>query len=142
MVICNDDNTFKKMECKIEQFSYYFYNTFPKFIIFLLFLLKVCGETCRTPRQLAGHMRVCHAPDGPEICALCGKSFKNLAFHTYKVYSTIDICECVPVLGLKFAFINNFCFKVHSGKIFTCDHCDFKSTLNCTIKKHIAQVKD
>ncbi|XP_023326996.1 zinc finger X-chromosomal protein [Eurytemora carolleeae] len=75
----------------------------------------VCGETSKTPRQLAGHMRVCHAPDGPEICALCGKSFKNLAFHTY---------------------------KVHSGKIFTCDHCDFKSTLNCTIKKHIAQVHE
>jgi len=62
-------------------------------------------------------VRSCHTgpPKQPKMCSLCGKSFKNIAFHKY---------------------------KVHSGIVNECHLCDFKTSLKCSLRKHIAQVHE
>jgi len=60
---------------------------------------------------------MCHEslPLGPELCTLCGKYYKNIDAHNY---------------------------KLHSGRMFACNQCDFKTTLNCRLSKHILQVHE
>ena len=53
-----------------------------------------CDAEFSTPRQLAGHDRVCRDGTGPEMCSLCGKQYKNLACHNLKVRTNRYTREC------------------------------------------------
>jgi len=76
---------------------------------------SICGLTFSTARKLAGHVRACAPKSGPEMCALCGKSYRNIKFHNY---------------------------KVHSGRVVSCDLCDFTTSLNSRLTKHKLQVHE
>jgi len=76
----------------------------------------ICDQKFTSSRKFAAHTRNgCRNSADPQMCAHCGRQYKNLAFHIY---------------------------KTHSGRIFACDLCDFQTSLNCSLTKHIRQVHE
>eukprot|EP00090_Calanus_glacialis_P017094 TRINITY_DN26719_c0_g1_i1.p1 TRINITY_DN26719_c0_g1~~TRINITY_DN26719_c0_g1_i1.p1 ORF type:complete len:633 (-),score=152.98 TRINITY_DN26719_c0_g1_i1:65-1963(-) len=81
---------------------------------------KICGRKFSDRKKLFAHSKYAHPmgnaePRESSMCPYCGKSYKYLPFHIY---------------------------KVHSGREIKCDMCDYTTSLLCYMTKHKKQVHE
>jgi len=81
---------------------------------------KICGRKFPDRKRLFAHSKYAHPQGNAEpressMCPYCGKSYKYLPFHIY---------------------------KVHSGREIKCDMCDYTTSLLCYMTKHKRQVHE
>lgn len=75
---------------------------------------KICTKNFASRKALVSHSKYAHPSGNDEpressMCPYCGKAYKYLPFHIY---------------------------KVHSGREIKCDLCEYKTTLNCYMVNH------
>lgn len=81
---------------------------------------KICSRNFSDRKKLFAHTKYAHPmgnnePRESSMCPYCGKSYKYLPFHIY---------------------------KVHSGREIKCDMCDYTTSLLCYMTKHKKQVHE
>jgi len=81
---------------------------------------KICGRKFPDRKKLIAHTKYAHPmgnaePRESSMCPYCGKSYKYLPFHIY---------------------------KVHSGREIKCDMCEYTTSLLCYMTKHKKQVHE
>jgi len=81
---------------------------------------KICDRKFPDRKKLFAHSKYAHPQGNSEpressMCPYCGKSYKYLPFHIY---------------------------KVHSGREIKCDMCDYTTSLLCYMTKHKRQVHE